>query len=236
MFPGDVGRQTPRALLAPFQGAAAVWAWWGVLIRWLHHRLISLVPPARNLGRRGMDEAGFSRASGTIADTTQCLEFHRCHPSPDLKRSCMASTHLSLHYHLVFSTKNREPWLSPTHRQRVHAYIGGIIRNMDGVAHAVGGTGDHIHIAAGLRATHCLADVMREVKSESSRWIHEELRLAGFAWQEGYGAFTFAAPDLEAVRAYVLNQEEHHRVKTFQEEYVAMLKRGMVAYEERFLW
>jgi putative transposase len=117
----------------------------------------------------------------------------------------MASTHLSLHYHLVFSTKNREPWLSPTHRQRVHEYIGGILRNMDGVAHAVGGTGDHIHIAAGLRATHCLADVMREVKSESSRWIHEELRLAGFAWQEGYGAFTFAAPDLEAVRSYVLN-------------------------------
>lgn len=107
---------------------------------------------------------------------------------------------------------------------------------MDGVAHAVGGTGDHIHIAAGLRATHCLADVMREVKSESSRWIHEELRLAGFAWQEGYGAFTFAAPDLEAVRAYVLNQEEHHRVKTFQEEYVAMLKRGMVEYDERCLW
>ena len=148
----------------------------------------------------------------------------------------MASTHLSLHYHLVFSTKNREPWLSPTHRKRVHEYMGGILRNMDGVAHAVGGTGDHVHIAAGLRATHCLADVMREVKSESSRWIHEELRLAGFAWQEGYGAFTFAAPDLEAVRAYVLNQEEHHRVKSFQEEYVAMLKRGMVAYEERFLW
>jgi REP element-mobilizing transposase RayT len=160
----------------------------------------------------------------------------RCDAVFDLKPSRMASTHLSLHYHLVFSTKNREPWLSPTHRQRVHEYIGGILRNMDGVAHAVGGTGDHIHIAAGLRATHGLADVMREVKSESSRWIHEELRLAGFAWQEGYGAFTFAAPDLEAVRAYVLNQEDPHRVKTFQEEYVAMLKRGMVAYEERFLW
>jgi REP element-mobilizing transposase RayT len=115
----------------------------------------------------------------------------------------MASTHLSLHYHLVFSTKNREPWLSPTHRQRLHSSIGGILRNMGGVAHAVGGTGDHLHIAAGLRATHCLADAMREVKSESSRWIHEELRLAGFAWQVGY---------------------------------VAMLKRGFVAYEERFWW
>ena len=66
------------------------------------------------------------------------------------------------------------------------------------------------------------------MKSESSRWIHEELRLAGFAWQEGYGALTFAARDLEVVRTYVLKQEEHHRVKAFQEEYVAMLKRGMV--------
>ncbi|MDI1311330.1 transposase [Prosthecobacter sp.] len=91
----------------------------------------------------------------------------------------MPSTHLSLHYHLVFSTKNREPWLAPTARKRVHKYIGGILRNMNGVAHAVGGTGDHIHIAAILRATHCLADVMREIKSESSGWIHEELRLAG---------------------------------------------------------
>ena len=148
----------------------------------------------------------------------------------------MPSTHLSLHYHLVFSTKNREPWLAPTARKRVHEYIGGIIRSMNGIAHAVGGTGDHIHIEAGLRATHCLADVMREIKSESSRWIHEELRMAGFTWQEGYGAFTFAAPDLEAVRTYVLNQEEHHRVKTFQEEYMAMLRRGMVEYDERFLW
>ncbi|WP_395741804.1 transposase [Prosthecobacter sp.] len=113
----------------------------------------------------------------------------------------MPSTHLSLHCHLVFSTKNREPWLSPPARSCVHEYVGGIIRSSNGIAHAAGGTGDHIHIAAGLRATHCLADVMREVKSESSRWIHEELLLAGFAWQEGYGAFTFAAPDLEAVRA-----------------------------------
>jgi len=148
----------------------------------------------------------------------------------------MPSTHLSLHYHLVFSTKNREPWLAPSVRNRVHEYLGGIIRNLNGIAHAVGGTGDHIHVAAGLKATHCLADVMRELKSESSRWIHEELRLAGFAWQEGYGAFTFGASDLEKVRHYVLNQEEHHRVKTFQEEYVEMLKRGLVEYDDAYLW
>jgi putative transposase len=107
---------------------------------------------------------------------------------------------------------------------------------MDGIPHAIGGTGDHVHVAAGLRATHRLADVMRELKSESSRWIHEELKLAGFFWQEGYGAFTFGASDLEGVRRYVLNQEEHHRAKTFQEEYVAMLKRGLVEYDDAYLW
>jgi len=148
----------------------------------------------------------------------------------------MPSTHLSLHYHLVFSTKNREAWLSPTDRDRVHEYIGGTLRGMNGFAHAVGGTGDHVHVFAGLRATHCLADVMREIKSESSAWIHRELRLAGFAWQDGYGGFTVSASKLEAVRQYVLNQEEHHRVKTFQEEYVAMLKRGLVTYDEAYLW
>jgi putative transposase len=148
----------------------------------------------------------------------------------------MPSTHLSLHYHVVFSTKDREPWLSPTMRSRVHEYLGGAIRGLNGVPHAVGGTGDHVHVFAGLRATHCLADVMRELKSESSGWIHGELGLPGFAWQEGYGAFTVSASHLEQVRAYVLGQEEHHRGKTFQDEYVAMLQRGLVEYDERYLW
>lgn len=148
----------------------------------------------------------------------------------------MSSTHLSLHYHLIFSTKDREPWLSPTPRIRVHEYLGGVIRGLNGVPHAVSGTGDHVHVLAGLRATHCLADVMRELKSESSGWIHKELGLHGFAWQEGYAAFTVSASHLEQVRAYVLGQEKHHRVATFQEEYVAMLQRGLVEYEERYLW
>ena len=148
----------------------------------------------------------------------------------------MPSTHLSLHYHLVFSTKNREPSLNAEHRTRVHEYIGGTIRGMNGIAHAVGGVSDHIHIFAGLRATHCLADVMREIKSESSAWIHRELRLPGFAWQEGYGGFTVSASHIEPVRGYVLNQEERHRTRTFQEEYLAMLERGLVEYDEKYLW
>jgi putative transposase len=107
---------------------------------------------------------------------------------------------------------------------------------MGGHPHAVGGVADHVHVLAGLKPTHCLSDVMREMKSESSRWVHEEMRLAGFAWQEGYGAFTVGAPDLEKARSYVLNQAEHHRTKSFQEEYVEMLKRGLVEYTEKYLW
>ena len=148
----------------------------------------------------------------------------------------MPSTHSSLHYHLVFSTKDREPSLPPTVRRRLHEYLGGVIRHCNAVPYAVGGTGDHLHLAIGLRPIHCLADVMREIKSESSRWIHDELRLAGFTWQEGYAAFTFGAQDKESVCRYVLDQEEHHRVKTFQQEYVQMLQRGMVEYDERYLW
>lgn len=148
----------------------------------------------------------------------------------------MPSTHTSLHYHLVFSTKHREPWLSPESRLRVHEYLGGTLRGMDGVAHAVGGTGDHVHVLAGLKATHRLADVVRELKSESSGWIRRELGWSGFAWQEDYGAFTLGASGIEPARAYVLGQETHHRAKTFQEEYLELLERGMVAFEEKWLW
>jgi REP element-mobilizing transposase RayT len=148
----------------------------------------------------------------------------------------MPSTHLSLHYHLIFCTKGREPWFAPTPRVRVHEYLGGIIRGMNGISHAVGGMGDHVHVFAGLRATHRLSDVMRELKSESSAWIRRELRWHGFAWQEGYGAFTVSASHFESVRTYVLQQEAHHRTTTFQQEYVAMLERGLVEYDETFLW
>lgn len=147
----------------------------------------------------------------------------------------MSSTHLSLHYHLIFGTKNHKPLLAPAWRSRLHAYMGGILVSLDTVPEIIGGVEDHVHILAGLRATHCLADVLREIKSASSRWVHEEMHLPVFAWQEGYGAFTVSASQRETVRAYIAGQEEHHRTCTFQEEYVEFLQKSGVIFDPRYL-
>jgi REP element-mobilizing transposase RayT len=88
----------------------------------------------------------------------------------------------------------------------------------------------------GLPATHCLADLMRDLKAVSSRWVHETLGQHSFAWQEGYGAFTVGASQRDAVRDYIRRQKEHHQSRTFQEEYLALLSRGGVKYDERYLW
>jgi REP element-mobilizing transposase RayT len=101
----------------------------------------------------------------------------------------MSSTHLSLHYHVVFGTKNHEPMIQSAWRGDFHAYLGGIIRTANGIAESVGGVSDHVHLLIGLRATHQLADVLRELKAVSSGWVHNEIGMRGFAWQEGYGAF-----------------------------------------------
>ena len=148
----------------------------------------------------------------------------------------MPSTHLSLHYHLVFSTKDRISSIAPAWRDRLHAFLGGAIKQLDGIPTAIGGVGDHVHLLLGLRATHRLSDVMREIKSVSSRWIHDEIQHQTFSWQEGYGAFTVGAPQCTAVCDYIAKQDEHHRTRTFQEEYLEFLQRGGVEYDERYLW
>ena len=122
----------------------------------------------------------------------------------------MSSTHLSLHYHVVFGTKNHEPTIQRAWRGDLHAYLGGIIRAANGIAESVGGASDHVHLLIGLRATHRLAGVLRELKSVSSGWVHDEIGLAAFAWQEGYGGFTVSSSQRSAVRRYIEQQDEHH--------------------------
>lgn len=148
----------------------------------------------------------------------------------------MPSTHLSLHFHVIFGTKDRVPMIAPEWSERLHAYLGGTVKNAGAIPEAIGGVADHVHLLIGLPATLALAAVVREVKAVSSRWIHEEMKINRFAWQEGYGAFTVSPTHCEAVRKYVAGQEEHHRAKTFQEEYVLFLRKYGVAYDERFLW
>ncbi len=113
--------------------------------------------------------------------------------------------------------------------------MGGVLREMKVVPEAVGGVADHVHLLVGLKATHRLADVLRDVKRAASEWVHETIGDRAFAWQEGYGAFTVSASLREAVRHYIAQQEEHHRVRTFREEYVDFLIKSGVEYDERYL-
>lgn len=135
----------------------------------------------------------------------------------------------------MFGTKNHEPVITPAWRDRLHAYLGGVIRTLDGVPEAIDGMADHAHLLIGLRATHTLAGVLREIKSVSSAWVHEDVGVSSFAWQEGYGAFTVSPSQIENVRAYIQEQEEHHRTRTFREEYLELLRRSGVEFDERYL-
>ena len=148
----------------------------------------------------------------------------------------MPSTHLSLHYHIVFSTKEREAWIDVKSRGDLHAFIGGCVKTIDGIPEEIGGVEDHVHLLVGLRATHCLADVVREIKKASSRWMHEKIRRPAFAWQEGYGAFTVSRSNVAAVREYIAGQVEHHTHHTFHDEYRGLLKKHEIEFDERFLW
>ena len=146
----------------------------------------------------------------------------------------MSSTYLSLHYHLVFSTKNREPLIAREWRARLHDYLGGTIRGLGGYPEGIGGVADHAHLLVGLKATHCLSDVMRELKKASSIWMAQEVGLDAFAWQEGYAAFTVSGTVRDAVRHYIASQPEHHRVKSFQEELFEMLNKAGIEYDPKY--
>ena len=135
----------------------------------------------------------------------------------------MPSTHSSLHYHLVFSMKDRYPFITESWRERLHAFLGGSERTLGGVAESVGGTADHVHLLLSLKTTHCLAALLKDIKQASSAWVHDEMQIQKFAWQEGYGAFTVSASQLEGVRRYIASQALHHRKKSFQDEYLGLL-------------
>jgi putative transposase len=147
----------------------------------------------------------------------------------------MSSTHLSLNIHLVFGTKNREPMTSTEWMGALHAYLGGTTRGLGAIPLEVGGVVDHVHLLVGVKATHRVSDLVCEIKSESSRWIHEQTGKRNFAWQEGYGAFSVSPSQCDTVRKYIQTQEEHHKRRTFREDYIEMLNRSGVQFDERFV-
>ncbi len=149
----------------------------------------------------------------------------------------MPHSYTQLLYHLVFSTKRREPFLGPAVLPRSCEYLGGAVRDEGGKALIVNGMPDHIHILARLRQDVALSDVLRAIKANSSGGIHATVpELSAFAWQTGYGAFTVSTSQGDRVRRYIERQQEHHRQRTFQEEFVAFLKAHGIDYDEQYLW
>ena len=149
----------------------------------------------------------------------------------------MAQSLARILLHLVFSTKAREPWLDAHLRPRVFAYLAEVGREMGCEVYRVGGTADHIHMAIQLTRPLAVADFVKKVKASSSAWIKAEGdNHAGFSWQAGYGVFSLGASQLAVLTSYIDQQEEHHRVRGFQEEYRDFLKQHGVAYDDRYVW
>ena len=149
----------------------------------------------------------------------------------------MANTFTNLHYHIVFSTKHREPWVKPSFEARVWAYLAGIAQHNHLKPIQIGGIEDHVHLLLGCPPTVCMSEVLRLIKGGSSGWIKQNLpSCGGFGWQDGYGAFTVSQSQINEVRDYIRDQREHHRFKTFQEEYRAFLDKHGITYEEKNLW
>lgn len=147
----------------------------------------------------------------------------------------MSQTASNLLIHLVFSTKARQPLITREIRSDLFAYLGGIIREMHGTALIVGGIADHVHMLIRMRPVQAAAEIARVVKANSSRWVRGKWN-AQFAWQNGYGAFSVSESNVPAVSRYIATQEDHHKKLTFQQEYIAFLKKNKIPYDERYIW
>ena len=149
----------------------------------------------------------------------------------------MANTYTSLHYHFIFSTRHRQPWIRPEVEERIWEYLGGIARKNKMKPLKTGGMDDHIHMLLGAPPTHAPAKIAQLIKGGSSAWIHDTFPdLRAFAWQDGYGAFTVSKSGVPDVTVYIENQREHHRTRTYQEEYRALLDRHGIEYDEHYIW
>ncbi len=149
----------------------------------------------------------------------------------------MANTYSQISIHAVFAVQSRENIINQSWRDNLHKYISGIITEVGAKSLSVGGWKDHVHIFFGLPPSLAISEIMKTVKANSSKWINEKKFVKGkFQWQEGYGAFSYSKSQRDVVINYIMNQEEHHRNKTFREEYLEMLKSFDVAYDDKYLF
>lgn len=149
----------------------------------------------------------------------------------------MANTYTQIHIQCVIAVRYRQSLIQKEWKERLHKYITGIIQNYGHKMLAINSMPDHLHIFFGFRPNQSLADLMRIVKGESSEWINnQQFNGSVFRWQEGYGAFSYSRSQVQTVTNYILNQEEHHKKRTFSEEYEEFLKNFEIEYDERYLF
>lgn len=149
----------------------------------------------------------------------------------------MGHTYTNLLTHIIFSTKDRVPCLDADLKPRLFAYMGGIIRELDGTALIINGPTDHVHILAMLSPKHSISEIVGKVKANASGWVHREFpNHRAFAWQTGYAAFNVSHSTKQPVFEYIAGQEEHHRKVSFKEELVAFLKKHEIQYDERYVF
>jgi REP element-mobilizing transposase RayT len=149
----------------------------------------------------------------------------------------MAQTLVSLLVHVVFSTKNREPFITPDIEDDLYAYISGIIRNHQSRCLAINGTADHVHMLVSQSKNIALSDLLEDIKKDSSTWIKtKDAKFKSFYWQVGYAGFSIGQSSVGALTRYIGNQKQHHRKRNFQEELLDLLKKYEVEYDERYIW
>jgi len=149
----------------------------------------------------------------------------------------MPSSYAALYTHIVFSTRAREPWITAPWATRLYSYIGGLCRERGYVLLRAGGMPDHVHLLVSFGRDTKPSDFMRDLKAGSSKWVHDTFAdKHGFSWQDGYGIFSVSVSQLERVEAYIEKQEEHHRKKTFKQEFEVILRKHRIEFDDKYLW
>lgn len=147
----------------------------------------------------------------------------------------MPNTFTNLNYHIIFSTRKREPLITPALEERVWAYLGGVAKSLGAEPMRIGGVEDHVHVLVRIPAKHSVSKVVQSLKGASSHWMNEEVMNFGhFAWQDGYAAFSVSKSNIAMVSEYIRGQREHHQTRDFKAEYISFLDKHGVEYDERY--